>query len=203
MKTIRNLLILTVLSLFTTATLHAQMTDGKPRFGLKLGVNGANVYDDANASDIKTRVGVTGGAFLQIPLAKGKMALRPELLFSTKGAAYDYLSSNHPDVKINYMEFPLSLEYRLFGFLNLHAGAHASMLVMADGTLDGIKGALSKTDFEKFDYGWQAGAGIDFGSIGVHFRISRGLQKIGKTTTNAVIGDLKNAAWALTVSYGL
>ena len=48
-----------------------------------------------------------------------------------------------------------------------------------------------------------AGAGIDLGNIGIHARISRGLKSIGeKQTVSDYVGSLKNAAWAITLSYG-
>lgn len=203
MKTIRIPHLLFVLFLLGTFSLNAQMTDGRPRFGIKAGVNGSSLYDDAKATEKETRIGITGGIFGQIPFAKGKMALRPELLFTTKGGAYDYLNGGQPDIKINYIELPLSLEYRLLGFVNLHAGGYASLLATGDGKIQGIPGTLAKADFEDFDFGWHAGAGLDFGGLGLHFRLSRGLQKVGTQTVDGVVGDLKNAAWAVTLSYGL
>ncbi len=180
---------------------YAQMSDGF-RFGLKLGVNGSNVYDDAKAEDIKKRVGVTGGVFVQIPLGGKRLSLRPELLFTTKGAAYDYLNNKNPDIKINYLELPLSLEYHLFGVVNLHAGAYASLLASGDGDVSGVPGQLEKTSFEDFDFGWHAGTGLDFGGLGLHFRISRGLKNVGTQSASQLLGDLKNSAWAFTISYG-
>jgi hypothetical protein len=181
--------------------LNAQMSDGF-RFGLKLGVNGSNLYDDANAEDVKKRVGVTGGVFLQFPLGGRRFSLRPELLFTTKGAAYDYLNNKNPDVKINYLELPLSLQYHLFGFVNLHGGAYASLLASGDGDVSGVPGQLEKTSFEDFDFGWHAGAGLDLGGLGLHFRISRGLKNVGSQSATQLLGDLKNSAWALTLAYG-
>ncbi|MBN8677743.1 MAG: PorT family protein [Chitinophagales bacterium] len=183
------------------SSLQAQMSDGF-RFGLKLGVNGSNVYDDANAADIKKRVGVTGGIFAQLPLGGKRLSLRPELLFTTKGAAYDYLNNKNPDIKINYLELPLSLEYHLFGVVNLHAGGYASLLASGDGDVSGVPGQLEKTSFEDFDFGWHVGTGLDIGGLGLHFRISRGLKNVGNQSASALLGDLKNSAWALTLSYG-
>ncbi|MBL7807546.1 MAG: PorT family protein [Saprospiraceae bacterium] len=183
------------------SSVQAQMSDGF-RFGLKLGVNGSNVYDDANAADIKKRLGVTGGVFVQLPLGGKRLSLRPELLFTTKGAAYDYLNNKNPDIKINYIELPLSLEYHLFGVVNLHAGAYASLLASGDGDVSGVPGQLEKASFEDFDFGWHAGTGLDFGGLGLHFRISRGLKNVGNQTATELLGDLKNSAWALTLSYG-
>ena len=194
--------LIAVLLLTGICSLPAQMTDGGPRFGIKAGVNGSNLYDDAQASDIKTRLGLTGGVFVQLPFRKGRMALRPELLFTTKGGAYDFANGKHADFKINYLELPLSREYRLLGFINLHAGGYAALLATADGKIDGVPSTLAKADFEDLDFGWHAGAGIDLGGLGLHIRISRGLQKIKASTASELYGELKNAAWAATISYG-
>jgi outer membrane immunogenic protein len=204
MKTIYPLLLLSLLSLAGMSTLNAQMTDGKPRFGIKAGVNGSSLYDDANASDKETRIGITGGVFAQIPFNKGRMALRPELLFTTKGGAYDFANNTiRPDYQINYVELPLSLEYRFLGVINIHGGGYASLLVTGDGKIEGVQTTLAKANFEDFDFGWHAGAGIDIGAIGLHFRMSRGLQNISKENVNVFLGDLKNSSWAVTLSYGL
>lgn len=203
MKSMHNLLLCFALLLTGLCSLNAQMTDGRARIGFKAGVNGSSLYDDANATDKEARIGITGGVFAQIALAKGRMALRPELLFTTKGGAYDFANGNRSNFKINYIELPISLEYRLLGFINLHAGGYASLLATADGTIEGIPGTLEKANFEDFDFGWHAGAGIDFGGLGLHFRLSRGLQKIETQTPNAIFGDLKNSSWAVTLSYGL
>jgi len=203
MKPICNFLLPFILFLVGLCSLNAQMTDGRTRLGFKVGINGSSLYDDANASDKKSRIGITGGVFAQVPLAKGRMSLRPELLFTTKGGAYDFFNGDRTDFKINYIELPLSLEYRLMGFINLHAGGYASLLASANGDIEGIPPTLKRANFEAFDFGWHAGAGIDFGGIGLHFRLSRGLQNVGSQSPAQLFGDLKNSTWAVTLSYGL
>jgi len=203
MKPIRNILLPSILFLVGLCSLHAQMTDGRPHIGFKAGINGSRLYDDANASDKKSRIGFTGGLFAQVPFAKDRMALRPELLFTTKGGAYNFVNGDRSDFKINYIELPVSLEYRLLGFVNLHAGGYASLLTSAGGNIEGIPGTLIRANFEEFDFGWHAGAGIDFGGLGLHFRLSRGLQNVGSKTPAGLFGDLKNSTWAVTLSYGL
>ncbi len=202
MKTIQKILPVFLLFLSYFGTLNAQMSDGRTRFGIKAGVNGSSLYDDAKATDKNTRTGITAGVFVQMPLGKGRFSLRPELLFVTKGGAYEYLNGNRLDYKINYVELPLLLEYHLFGFLNLHAGAYAAMVASADGTVSGTVSTLNRANFEQFDYGWQAGTGLDLGSLGVHFRISRALKNVSTQTVSALLGDVKNAAWSLALSYG-
>ena len=206
MKTIQPFLLTLLLFMCAAPHLNAQLTEGKPRFGLKFGVSGSNLYDDASADNKKSRIGITGGGFVKLPVAK-HLSLRPELLFTTKGAQFDFLGGNTSDLKLSYVEIPLSLEFNI-AIINIHAGVHAGLLATADGTFKDSQGNTITTDFGKddlksFDYGWHVGAGIDLGNIGIHLRVSRGLQDISKNDNVAeVFGSLKNAAWALTAAYG-
>ncbi len=200
----RNILVACGLILLGLTKAQAQMTEGNVRFGLKLGINGANLYDDANAKDRSGRIGLVGGVFAKIPLGKGMISLRPELLLATKGAKYQ-LDSFSSTLKFAYLELPLSLEFNL-SILNLHAGLNASYLANADGKFKDDQGNpinFDKNTLEKLDFGWHLGAGIDFGNIGIHVRISRGLKDIkGNQTIDQLVGTLKNSAWALTLAYG-
>ncbi|MBK9338371.1 MAG: PorT family protein [Lewinellaceae bacterium] len=200
----RCLLAVLFLTGISTANLHAQMTEGRVRFGLKIGVNGSNLYDDAKAEDRDGRIGLIGSAFVKIPLGQSKFSLRPELLFATKGASFtrdSFVSS----LKSAYLELPLSLEYNL-SILNLHAGLNAGYLAGSTGLFKDEQGNtinFDKDDLEKVDFGWHVGAGIDLGNIGLHFRISRGFKDVGSgQTVDGLVGSLKNSAWALTFAYG-
>lgn len=192
------------LFLFSYSAILAQMTEDGARFGLKLGVNGTNLYDDAKAENRDGRIGITGGLFAKLPLGSSHFSLRPELLLATKGAKYQ-LDSFSSSLKFAYIELPVSLEYNL-SILNIHLGLNASYLANSNGEFKDEQGNpinFDKNDLEKIDFGWQAGAGVDIGNIGIHLRISRGLKSIGeKQTVSDYVGSLKNAAWALTLSYG-
>jgi hypothetical protein len=183
------------------------MTEGKIRFGLKLGVNGTNLYDDAKAEDKKSRVGFTGGVFAKIPLGGHRLSLRPEVLFATKGAQFELTNNIKEDIKLSYIEIPLSLELNL-AILNLHAGLHAGLLANSEGSFKDAQGnpvtnlQFDKDDLEVLDYGWHAGAGLDLGNIGLHLRISRGLKNVEKGgSVQDYLGNLKNAAWTLSGSF--
>ena len=189
---------------FSFFQVSAQMIEDGARFGLKLGVNGTNLYDDAQVKNRDGRIGLTGGIFLKAPLGKSRFSVRPELLIATKGANYQ-LDSFRSSLKFAYLELPLSLEYNL-SILNLHAGLNASWLANSKGEIKDEQGKpidFDEEDLEKLDFGWHAGAGLDIGNLGIHIRIARGLKSIGsKQTIGDFVGSLKNAAWALTLSYG-
>lgn len=187
------------------STASAQMTEGSARWGLKLGVTGSNLYDDSKASNFSGRVGLVASGFVKIPLdQRGRFSIRPELLFATKGADFrrdSFVSS----IKSAYLELPVSLEYNLFSFINLHAGINASYLASSNGLFKDDAGNpinFDKDDLEKVDFGMHIGAGLDFGNIGLHFRLNRGLKGIGDQSLGDVVGSLKNASWQLTLAYG-
>ncbi len=192
----------------SSSLLHAQMADGGARFGLKLGVNGSSLYDDAQAEDKKSRTGIIGGGFAKIKLTK-HFSLRPEVLFATRGGDYNYNNLGKTELKLSYLEVPLSLEYNLFAILNIHAGMHVGVLAGEDGKFRDNQGNtinfdLQKEDLNNYNYGWHVGGGIDLGNLGIHLRILRGLKEVSKSDSfNQLAGKLKNSAWELSVSYAL
>src|SRR5262249_33675569 len=150
-----------------------------PRFGLKVGIDGARFYEDAQADERDRRIGFIGGVFAKVPVGK-RLALRPELLYAMKGGKYDYLTDVRSEVKLGYVELPLSLELQLFGFLNFHGGVHAGYLANAQGIVidrqgNGFRLDFDENDFERLDYGWHVGTGFDFGNVGLHLRLSQGM----------------------------
>lgn len=182
------------------------MNDGF-RFGLVAGVNGTSLYDDARAADKKSRIGYTAGVFGQFPLGKGRFSIRPELLFSAKGATFNFQDSTRPDIKLSYVELPVSLQWHLLGFLNIHAGVYASLLADSNGKLKDANGNpvsfnFDKSNYSNIDYGYHFGTGLDMGNLGVHLRVTRGLKGIAQDSSlKDYLGDLKNATWALTLGW--
>jgi len=206
MKTALKLLLIITLFCLGHTTLVAQMNDGL-RFGLTAGLNGSKLYDDARADDKKSRIAYTFGGFSQIPLGKGRFSLRPELLFTAKGASFDFDETTRSEVKLSYVELPVSLQWHLLVLLNVHAGMYASLLVDSKGKLKDANGNVIASDFDKnnfntIDYGWHIGGGIDLGNMGLHLRVSRGLRGIAKEgSIQDYLGDLKNGNWALTYNW--
>ena len=200
----RYFLVSLFLFVISAPILNAQMLEDKARFGLKLGINGTNLYDDAKAQNRNGRIGLTGGVFVKMPLGSSHFSLRPELLLATKGAKYQ-LDSFTSSLKFAYIELPLSLEYNL-SIINIHLGLNASYLANSKGEFKDEQGnpiQFNKSDLEKIDIGWQAGTGVDIGNIGIHFRISRSFKDIGKNQSiDQLVGSLKNSAWALSLSWG-
>ena len=205
MKSIKYLIVFSLVFTCLQST-FAQMNDGA-QFGIKAGINGANLYDDAKAQDKKSRIGYTTGVFGQFPLGQGRFSIRPELLFSAKGSSLSFQSDTTQKLKLSYVELPVSIQWHVFGFLNVHTGFYASLLADSNGKLKDANGnAVSldfkNSDYSNIDYGWHLGTGLDLGNLGIHLRVTRGLKGIAKDqSVKDYLGSLKNATWALTVGW--
>jgi len=70
---------------FFTANINAQDLRGKLLFGVKAGINYANVYDElGDQFNADGKIGFVGGGFVSIPLGK-ILGFQPEILYSQKG----------------------------------------------------------------------------------------------------------------------
>lgn len=184
-----------ILFLLCLTTAHAQSNFGEFRWGLKGGVNFASVYNISEEIEIdKNRVGLVGGAFCKIPLSQ-KMSIRPELLFSMKGATLDIPSDvigsvDRVKFQSTYLEMPLSLDFDLPFFLDLHAGVQGGL-------------ALSKkpdaSNYKSAEFGWHAGTGIDLGNIGIHVRFQQSLAAFYETNFYGT-GKFEARNWGISLA---
>jgi Outer membrane protein beta-barrel domain len=197
MKTTTSFLPAILFGVFLTTT-HAQSNFGEFRWGLKGGVNFASVYKISEEIEIdKNRVGFAGGAFCKIPLSP-KMSIRPELLFSMKGATLDIPSDvdgvfDRVKFRSSWAELPLSLDFDLPFFLDLHAGVQGALALSKKPDAENYKSA---------EFGWHAGTGIDLGNIGIHVRFQQSLVSFYEASFyGAGKVEPKNWGISLTASY--
>lgn len=88
-------------------------------WGAKIGINAASLIgEDSDAADFQAsskgaRAGFVGGAFFSFRLSE-MFGVRPELLFSGKGAKYEYDADNGDNkIKVQTIEAPVLLEFFL------------------------------------------------------------------------------------------
>lgn len=171
------------------------------QFGLKAGVNIANATGD-DVEDADSRLAPFFGAFVNLGLGE-KLAFQPELLYSMQGAKTSW-SEDGMDVdvteKLNYLNIPLMLKYNVGGGLNLQAGPQLGLLLSAESEWE--MGGESDTEDSKdaykgMDFGFNIGAGYDFGPLGVDLRYNLGLSNIADYED----GDVKNSVIQIGVSY--
>ncbi|MCW5923020.1 MAG: PorT family protein [Saprospiraceae bacterium] len=205
MKTISQTLV-ALFALLCWTSASAQSNFGEFRWGLKAGANFASVNNLSNdVEKDKGKVGFVGGAFCKIPL-KHYVSIRPELLFHTKGATLDIPTDVTGQrytgrYATNYIELPLSIDFDLPFFLDLHVGVQGAVLLSKKLTVDG-SAVKDPENFNSSEFGWHIGGGIDLGNIGIHLRFQQSLTSFYDTFLMGA-GNVEPRNWglALTASY--
>lgn len=165
------------------------------RFGIKGGVNFPNSSGDFHENE--TLIGYQVGIFSEIKTDE-KFGIQPELLYSTHGVKNkfekDGIAYNN-DVKLRYLNLPISAKYFVTQGLTVQAGPQIGFLMKAE------ENGINITDHVKtIDLGLNFGIGYNFLEVcSVDLRYNLGL-------SNAVdfhVGDdnykIKNSLFSLAV----
>lgn len=185
------------------APLQAQVNKDIPRVGIKGGVNFSALYTK-DSYDEKMLTGFNIGLFSKVPITQ-HVAFQPELYFTTKGAEVTYNNTFVDGIgrfKLNYIELPVLLIINVTDNFNIQAGPYASYLLSGKVTnesnvnLFNFEDNINADDFNRFDAGIAAGAGLDFGSLGMGVRYNYGFTTVGKERsflgTTYTFPDAKN-----------
>ena len=117
---------------FIFSITNAQDNRSTLRFGPKVGLNLANVYDsEGEKFDADSKLGFAVGAFAAIPIGN-ILGLQPELLFSQKGykASGSVLGSAYTSTRtLNYLDIPLLIAVKPTQNFTIVAGPQYSYLL--------------------------------------------------------------------------
>ncbi len=190
MKRVGGILVLSFFVL-VGGVAHGQM---QVDMGLKGGINFANVNAVSTVvSTYGTQIGYHGGAYASFRL--GKVAIQPEIIYSTEGQQYKYVQPGYPSLKstFGYINIPIMLKVYLAGGFNLQAGPQFGYLNNSKGysyqySANGapIVASQSMGDYVKaYNVSLGLGAGLDL-PFGLNFtlRYNAGLSDINKLTGN-------------------
>jgi hypothetical protein len=127
----------TKLAIMAIALLSMQAASAQFRLGVKGGANLVKVEGKSFSDEFRYNYHV--GGFAEIGITRdGKLTLQPEVLFNQYSATLDssfksvyenVISSEQSKVRLNYLQIPLLLNYRLLGPLYLQAGPAFSILM--------------------------------------------------------------------------
>lgn len=152
------------------------------KYGVKAGLNLANVSGDVDNTKMKT--GLNVGAFAKIGLTE-TFSLQPELVFSAQGTKMKYSEEGISyDVKTNlsYVNVPVLLQYNTVSGFFAETGPQFGFLVSAKAKSEGHKEDV-KDSFKSLDLGWAFGAGfLTKSNVGVNARFNLGLGNIADRT---------------------
>lgn len=133
-------------------------------FGIKGGVNFADVYGQKNLVSTDPITDFHAGVYAQFALSRS-LSLQVESLYSRKG--FEMEAVEH---RFDYLEVPLLAVYNLSDRFSLHLGPQVSIMMAAKQ--DGRE--LNLDDLNTFDYGLAGGAEARFSFVRVGARYNRG-----------------------------
>jgi hypothetical protein len=163
------------------------------KYGLRIGggttsINGTpqdvfNGVDSLKMTIGSSNFGIHVGGFARVTL--GSVFIQPELLFNTKGHEYTVygLQGNVLQVlddRFTTIDVPIIVGYK-FSSLRFQAGAVGSMtLTNSNDLVDYFKEQddLVST-LQGFNWGWQAGLGLDISKFMIDIKYEGNFQKIG------------------------
>lgn len=202
--------------LLLTLVLFAHFTEAQVRFGVKAGVNLANIGH--GALDFDPLLRFQGGVVADIPIAT-HFSVQPAILYSAKGYSLNLEEVLQGGVlverkaqiklKLNYLEIPVLALYKtelgegvkFFGGLGPYVGIgiNGSNTSNWEGyeekpiTFD--KNDLSSLNYERFDYGLSAVVGLEFRNIMLGVNYNYGLRQV------PIPSKLQNHTLGLTAGY--
>lgn len=184
-------IILAAIAVMAFGFTNAQQT----RFGVKGGLN-LTSFAGGNYYDAKSLVGFHVGGFAEIKVIE-RLAIQPEILFSTQGAKLDNLNINS---KLNYLNIPVLAKFFVTKQFTVEAGPQIGFLLSAKYDSND-----AKDNFKSVDLGFNFGAGYNFtDNLGVNLRYTVGLSNIADYQTDTAqqyYDSPKNSVLALSLGY--
>lgn len=192
------------LTFLTHNTANAQ-----PTIGIKGGASLANIHD-SNGNSLDSKAGILFGAFTSFDLASAPVIIKPELLYTSKGAQatgvslFSGTSGTSADFtyKFNYIEIAGMVQYPIESGSSfapyVEAGPYLSFNTKADVKVEsgGNSASVDVSDqVSGTDVGLSGGAGINVSGFNIGARYDLGLTKAVEN------GDIKNSAFFITAGY--
>lgn len=208
----KKLLLVAAVAAFTFSTAQSQ----ELRFGLKAGVNFANMSIDPDEGEkMDSRTSLHIGGFVEIPITE-KFSVQPELLYSSQGSQQKTTEEIFGEefnlevkLKLDYINIPVMAKYYVIDGLAIEAGPQFGILVSAKGDVEvsgfGINESESeniKDQFKTLDIGLGFGASYRL-DMGVFFgaRYVMGLSDISENNDPDDVFKVKNNVFQLSVGY--
>lgn len=146
---------LTMFVTVATAQDEEEKSDSeKFKFGAKVGLNNANVYDaQGEEFNADAKIGFAGGVFMAIPIGK-YIGVQPEIMFSQKGfsATGRLLGSTYDFTKTtNYLDIPLFVAIKPVDFLTVLVGPQFSYLISTKNVFSSTSSSYSQEQVFKND----------------------------------------------------
>lgn len=162
-----------------------------PQFGIKGGVNIANMHVENN-TDYESRTGFYVGALAHIHIAE-HFAVQPEVMYSTQGSELGTIKG-----KYDYINVPVLLQYMTHNGFRLQTGPQVGFLVSAKNKSGDLEVDV-KDQLNTVDFAWSFGASyLSKVGLGLDARYNLGLTDILDDDANP---EAKHRVWQIGVFY--
>lgn len=211
MRNKKIILTLMALALMLGTSQAQTSTDNREKliFGLKLGLNLSNVYDDQGENfEADAKFGIATGAFLSLPIGK-YFGVQPEILFSQKGfqGSGSLLGGNYSFTRTtNFIDVPILFALKPVEVLTILVGPQYSYLMkQTDVFANGIGTVEQEKEFEndnirKNILSFSVGADINLGHMAIGLRSCWDLQNNHGDGTSST-PRYKNIWYQATIGY--
>ncbi len=171
------------------------------KFGLKAGLNVANVSNLESEIKFDSRMAYHVGAMAEIGLTE-RFAVQPEVLFSVQGVRKKEGGAT-ATFNLNYVNVPVMAKYYVIDGLSLEVGPQVGFLTTGEFKLEGAgeeNGTVDvKDNLKKVDFGLNFGTSYNYQNFNLGVRYNLGLTDISKEREE---GDAsKNGVFQVSLGY--
>ncbi len=178
--------------------LTPSVSQGQARFGIRGGLNAANISFD-KLPNRGERYGFHLGIFTEVPLVTDFMTIQPELSYSVKGTNYKPASVNQK-LNMNYVDLLLPVAFKLSS-IDVQVGPFASYLISTPDYTYYKDNTIVVDAFKKFDAGLTAGLSYNFSRMMIGIRYNQGFMDVTKDNARVLLGSGKNAVGQVSLGY--
>lgn len=183
------------LCLLLTVGVVANQAKAQTGFGIRGGVNFANLNDVDDRPD--SRTGLMAGIYTNFLIPNSPVVIQPEVLYTQKG----YEVGDNA-VKLDYIEVPVLAKFNFItdGSVtpNVYFGPYLGINVSAEADTDPFGGDVDIDDaVNTTDFGVVVGGGVNFGRIDLGVRYGAGLTEVFDEG-----GEGKNGVFSITAGVG-
>ncbi len=178
--------------------LTPSVSQGQARFGIRGGLNAANISFD-KLPNRGERYGFHLGIFTEVPLVTDFMTIQPELSYSVKGTNYKPASVNQK-LNMNYVDLLLPVAFKLSS-IDVQVGPFASYLISPPDYTYYKDNTIVVDAFKKFDAGLTAGLSYNFSRMMIGIRYNQGFMDVTKDNARVLLGSGKNAVGQVSLGY--
>jgi len=129
-----------------------------------MGIKGGPLLSDmrSGAYTSKQLPGATAGIYFPL-YAGSRLELQPEVLLTALGAAFEDTEGERSSLRTVYVQVPIAMKLFLSNTLNVHAGAQAGRLLLAQQNSPNGNSDV-RDSYSKMDWGVVLGFGTDLSS---------------------------------------